>query len=447
MSWTASSGSQLALSVAAFAPAATGGATAPTITTQPASQTVSVGSSVTFSVVASGTAPLSYQWKFNGANISGATSTSYTIASAQTNNAGSYTVTVTNSAGSVTSSAATLTVNSAAVAPTITTQPASQSVTAGSSVTFSVVATGTAPLKYQWKFNSANISGATNTSYTISSVQTNNAGSYTVTITNVAGSVTSSAATLTVSSAAVAPTITTQPASQSVTAGSSVTFSVVATGTAPLEIPMEIQQCEHQRRDEHQLHHFQRPDQQRGQLYRDRDQCSRLGHQFRRHPHRQLATVPPTITTQPASQSVSAGSSVTFSVVATGTAPLKYQWKFNSANISGATNTSYTIASAQTNNAGIYTVTITNVAGSVTSAMATLSISSGSSGGNAIYNLTGFATVGAGCTGGGVIATNDPAYRQCYYPARFRQRPPVRLQDRRLGQGHRDHERFEPGLE
>jgi len=198
-SWTASSSSQLALSVAAFAPS-TGGATAPTITTQPASQTVTAGSSVTFSVVASGTAPLSYQWKFNGANISGATSSSFTIASAQSANAGSYTVTVSNSAGSVTSAAATLTVNSSPVAPTITTQPASQTVTAGSSVTFSVVASGTAPLSYQWKFNGANISGATSSSFTIASAQSANAGSYTVTVSNSAGSVTSAAATLTVNS-------------------------------------------------------------------------------------------------------------------------------------------------------------------------------------------------------------------------------------------------------
>ncbi len=197
MSWTAGSSSQLALSAAVFAPS-TGGATTPSITTQPASQTVTAGSSVTFSVVASGTAPLSYQWKLGGSNISGATAASYTIASVQSANAGSYTVTVTNSAGSVTSNAAILTVNATATPPSITTQPASQTVTAGSSVTFSVAATGTSPLSYQWKLGGSNISGATAASYTIASVQSANAGSYTVTVTNSAGSVTSNAAILTV---------------------------------------------------------------------------------------------------------------------------------------------------------------------------------------------------------------------------------------------------------
>ena len=166
----------------------------PAITTQPKSQTVNEGSNVTFSVVATGTAPLSYQWKKNGSNISGATSSSYTISSAKTSDAGSYTVTVSNDAGKVTSSTATLTVTAK---PTITTQPKSQTVNEGDSVTFSVTATGTG-LKYQWKKGGSNISGATSSTYKISSAKSSDAGSYTVTVSNSAGSVTSSAATLTV---------------------------------------------------------------------------------------------------------------------------------------------------------------------------------------------------------------------------------------------------------
>ena len=89
----------------------TGTLAAPTITTQPSSQAVIDGRSMSFSVVASGTAPLAYQWKFNDANIAGATSMSYGITTTQPVNAGSYTVTVSNSVGSVTSNAAILTVN------------------------------------------------------------------------------------------------------------------------------------------------------------------------------------------------------------------------------------------------------------------------------------------------------------------------------------------------
>ncbi len=86
--------------------------TAPTITTQPVSRTVTAGQTATFSVTAAGTAPLSYQWQKNGANISGATSASYTTpATTSTDNGATYDVVVSNSAGTVTSNATTLTVN------------------------------------------------------------------------------------------------------------------------------------------------------------------------------------------------------------------------------------------------------------------------------------------------------------------------------------------------
>src|SRR5437660_1791107 len=125
---------------------------APTLTTQPASTTVSLGQTATFSVVANGTAPLTYQWQKNGANINGATAASYTTPATTTaDNGATFQVVVSNSAGSKTSAAATLTVNAAAVAPTITTQPANQAVTAGQTATFSVVANGTALLTYQWQ--------------------------------------------------------------------------------------------------------------------------------------------------------------------------------------------------------------------------------------------------------------------------------------------------------
>jgi len=134
---------------------------APSITTQPASVTVTAPATATFSVVASGTATLTYQWKKNGTAISGATAASYTTpATTSADNAAVFTVTVTNTAGSVTSSNATLTVTTV-VAPTITTQPTSKSVTAGSTATFSVVASGTATLTYQWKKGGTAISGAT----------------------------------------------------------------------------------------------------------------------------------------------------------------------------------------------------------------------------------------------------------------------------------------------
>lgn len=170
---------------------------APTITSQPQSRTVTQGQNATFSVTASGTPPLSYQWTFNGANISGATASSCTVANAQSSDVGSYAVVVSNSAGSVTSASATLTVNPG-VAPTITAQPQSQTVSLNQSVTFTVAASGSTPLSYQWQFNGANISGATASSYTIASAKSSNAGNYSAVVSNAFGSATSSTATLTV---------------------------------------------------------------------------------------------------------------------------------------------------------------------------------------------------------------------------------------------------------
>ncbi|WP_236676234.1 PQQ-dependent sugar dehydrogenase [Chryseolinea lacunae] len=85
--------------------------TVPAIVTQPANQTVAAGQPATFSVTATGTAPLAYQWQKNNVNISGATAASFTLASAQPADAGSYRVVVSNAAGSASSAAATLTVN------------------------------------------------------------------------------------------------------------------------------------------------------------------------------------------------------------------------------------------------------------------------------------------------------------------------------------------------
>ncbi len=178
---------------------------APTISTQPASQTVTAGDNVTFSVAASGTAPLTYQWSFGGKAIAGATSASYSLTNVQQTNAGTYSVTVTNSLGSVTSNNATLTVNPLSVAPTITAQPLSAAATAGESVSFGVSATGTPAPTYQWRKDGVNIVGATSSTFSISGVTAADAGSYTVVVANTGGSVTSNVATLTVSAPSSTP--------------------------------------------------------------------------------------------------------------------------------------------------------------------------------------------------------------------------------------------------
>ena len=172
------------------------GTNPPAIVTQPQSQTNAAGATITFSVEASGSGKLACQWQFNGTNIAGATANPFVLVNAQLTNNGNYSVIVTNLFGSVTSSNAVLLLTNAP--PAITTQPQNQSVLAGQTATFSVAATGTPPLNYQWFFSGTNIAGATTNPFTLANVQLTNAGNYSVVITNIAGSVTSSAPSLTV---------------------------------------------------------------------------------------------------------------------------------------------------------------------------------------------------------------------------------------------------------
>ena len=185
--------------------------TAPQITAQPANQSVSVGQTATFSVVATGSAPLQYQWRKGGSAIAGATASSYTTpATVIGDNGSSFTVIVSNAAGGMTSNAATLTVTAAPTAPQITTQPANQTVSVGQTATFSVVATGTAHCSINGGRMAAPSPGRPRSSYTTpATVSADNGSSFTVVVTNAAGSMTSSAATLTVTAAAAGTDVVT----------------------------------------------------------------------------------------------------------------------------------------------------------------------------------------------------------------------------------------------
>jgi hypothetical protein len=206
----------------------------PTITMQPQSQTLVAYQTVTFSVNATGAAPLRYQWRLNGTPLSGATNSILQLPSAQPEQAGLYDVVVFNPAGSAVSSNAVLSLFYPA---TILAQPQSLSVRPGSSVTFSVAAYSGGPLSYQWRRNGANIAGATNAALNLPNVQFADGGDYTVVITDSIGPVTSAPAALII---LIDPVITQNPLSLEVIPGSTVVLSVSVTNTATLPIGYRI---------------------------------------------------------------------------------------------------------------------------------------------------------------------------------------------------------------
>lgn len=170
----------------------------PTFVAHPTSQTVPVGGTLTLTAGATGTPTPQLQWRRNGTNIAGATSTTFAIFSVQPSDAGDYSVVATNSAGSVASNAATVTVSGGAALPVFTTQPVAQTIASGSTVVFSAAATGAT--SYQWQRNTSNILGATSATLVLSGANAI-AGSYRVIASSSLGSVQSAAVTLSSSSA------------------------------------------------------------------------------------------------------------------------------------------------------------------------------------------------------------------------------------------------------
>jgi pectate lyase len=120
------------------------------------------------------------------------------------------------------------------------------------------------------------------------------------------------------------------------------------------------------------------------------------------------------IITAPASRTAIAGSSVTFSVVASGAAPLSYQWARDGADLAGATGASLTLPSVQASDAGAYTVKVSNGGGAVTSGAVRLAVLDAAL--LSAFNLVGFATTDTGTTGGGIVAETDPAYAKVTTP-------------------------------
>ncbi|MFC5408596.1 T9SS type A sorting domain-containing protein [Larkinella bovis] len=158
-----------------------------TITSHPAGQTVCAGNSATFSVAVSGSVT-GYQWRKDGSDIPGATNATYTVSSASTADRGEYDVQVNTSCGLITSNPATLVFVSRLM---VLATPSSQTVCTGGAATFGVAVAGSDLTGYQWRKNGIAIPGATNPSFPLSNVTSNDAGEYEILVSNVCGVTTS----------------------------------------------------------------------------------------------------------------------------------------------------------------------------------------------------------------------------------------------------------------
>lgn len=201
--------------------------TPPSIQSITPASTVSPGTTLILSVTASGTAPLQYQWRYNGLTIPGATSNSLRLVNIRATNVGIYTVLINNTVGA-TSGVVELSISQP---PVITMQPQSRVAALGGSALFSVTVLGAPPLSYQWRRDATDIPGATNATLTLTNIQETDEAAYQVAVTNAYGGVVSDPAALALSAA---PAIVEQPQSTNVFVGANVTLNVVASGSPPL---------------------------------------------------------------------------------------------------------------------------------------------------------------------------------------------------------------------
>ncbi|MGC4074708.1 MAG: pectinesterase family protein [Nibricoccus sp.] len=423
-------------------------ALAPLFLSQPQSASINAGDSVTFTVTTAALPAATYQWKKDGNDIPGAIGSSYTITDAIGLDAGNYTVVATNASGSTTSSAAILTVISLEPAPFIVTPPASQSVNLGGSATFTVTATGNG-LSYQWYKGGLLIPGALGASYTVNPVTLADAGSYSVTVTNNTAAVPSSSATLTpidpyaaflatvgIDNSSLAPSdgdndgdgtsnllefiLNGNPAVAGVTPAPHV--SIVPAGGAYTLVFDFVRrkdgafiQTSVQYTNDLETWTNAIPG-QNGIVVTVTSLdaiTEKVTYQIPSASPRVFArlvattALEPIIVSQPTGQSLLLGGSTTLMVSATGVGPINYQWYKNGAVIPGATSTSLTLNSVTPSDAASYTATATNWAGSTLSTVAVVSVASTLPPART-FALEGFASTGAGVTGGGTVDFANP---------------------------------------
>jgi hypothetical protein len=341
-------------------------------TTPPRSATIQFGQSVGFSFVATGSFPRTYQWLKDGQPVAGATLATLGISAATTADAGGYAVTVTNSFGAVTSASAALSVNAATSLRLDSSTPAGNTVTQGTSTSLSVrITEGSSPFTFQWLRNGTPIAGATNVELRFAAVALTEAGSYTVVVTNPISTVTSVAATLIVTPATPI-TFIEHPLPVTAHVGESASFFAPVRGSDPITYQWLRNDVPIPGANQSALNIFTLTPNDAGN-YAVTVTNAAGSVTSRGAALIVLPAVAPTITRQPTSQTVGYSGTVTFSVEVSGSGPLTYMWKKDGVD-NGFRGQSMELRGVTPAQAGAYTVTVTNPAGSVTSQPATLTV-------------------------------------------------------------------------
>ncbi len=319
--------------------------------TQLTSLTKVAGSSAAFSTIASGTGPFSYAWFKDGLLIASQTTNTLTIASVVPTNAGTYWVVVSGACHSVTNSA-TLTVNT----PTSASALSDVTQCIGGSATFSVLASGTGPFTYAWFKDGALLSGQTTNSLTIAPVNATNAGFYAVAVTGAANSVTNSAHLVVNTPVSATPLM-----NLTNVAGSSATFSTVASGTGPFSYIWFKDGILIAGQTTNSLI-IQSVAPTNAGLYSVvvSGACLSVTNSAR------LIVNLPTVASALSDITRCAGDNATFSIMVSGTGPFTYVWFKDGTVLSGQATNSLNIVSVNATNAGLYTVVVTGTANSVT---------------------------------------------------------------------------------
>jgi hypothetical protein len=268
--------------------------------------------------------------------------------------------------------------NSTLVAPVITSQPLSQTVNSGNNPVFSVSVASAFPVHYQWAIDGTPINGATTSTLALNDVGLDSQGAYNVTATNLYGAVLSSTAELTVNPVTGSPQFNSPPQSQTVYIGSNAIFTVSASGNPPLTYQWQFNGSNIAGATTTilALSNVTAAAQGTYAVLAGDD----AGTNASAGAVLTVVAMPAFIQTQPAAETVPAGTLATFNVTAGGTAPLYYQWFFgntpltNSATYTGTTSDSLTVNDVEAAETGSYSVVVSNSGGVAMSQPAALAL-------------------------------------------------------------------------